>query len=201
MREEIMRAGVEPGGPWTQTEIKALLCYMLSKTGVNMSFMQLYETLAERSLVNYFDLVDSVEQLCRTGHIEICEQDRSGSELYCLTRLGIEAGDELGSTVSLSAREKAMESVAKVLKRARRQSEVEISVSPVSNGGFTMELSIPDMGGELVRFSLFVPTKEDCDLIKRRFLNAPQLIYSGVLDLLYGRRGVVGKEFQVEELF
>lgn len=68
--------------------------------------------------------------------------------------------------------------------------------------GYVITLEIPDIGASLMKLSLFVPTKELCEQVKRRFLNDPQLTYKGVIALVTGDLGTVGSLIPSgEELF
>lgn len=193
MESEIFRAGTRPGAPATVDEIKMLLCYILSNVEEDMSFEQLYDALSEDNLVNYFELVRVVDQLAELEHIREGEAGR-----YAATDIGREAAAQFERTLPLSVREKGVAAAQKALRRSRRLEEVSVLRTPCE-GGFRLELSIPDGGGRLLSMELFCPTKEDCDLIHRRFLNAPLTIYKGIMALLTGNEGVLGEIFTGEE--
>lgn len=200
MEFDIFRANVSPGAPATQDEIKMLLCYILSNMPQPMSFAELHEALMEDSLVNYFELVRAVDGLSATGHI-VSDGKEDGPKRYTVTQLGRQAAEAFTETLPLSMREKAIASAQKLLKRQQRESEVSITVRE-SDGGYLMELSIPDHGVQLISFSVFAPDREQCERIRRCFLNDPQYIYKGVISLLTGNEEVLGQIFpQKETLF
>lgn len=192
MESDIFRAGTMPGAPGTVDEIKMLLCYILSGIGEAMSFDQLYDAMSEHHLVNYFELVRVMDELVELGHID--HQDGR----YAVTGIGREAAREFERTLPASVREKALDSSRKALTRSRRLEEISFTRTPC-DGGYTLEITIPESEGELMSFRLFCPTKEDCDLIRRRFLNAPFTIYKGVMALLTGNKEVLGEIFGGEE--
>jgi len=202
MDQEIFKAGVRPGSPNSQVEIKMLLCFILSKIKDVMSFAQLYEALSQDALVNYFELVEALDQLAIQGHLQ-CGNPAGGESLYSITPLGEQAAEEFTPILPLSVRDRALQATERLLERQKRLSELKVDVSDAPGGGFIMELSIPAEESELVKFSLFVPTKEQCDVIRRRFLNAPSFIYKGVLALLTGDRQVLDELFPPpdEQLF
>lgn len=200
MEQETFRAGVRPGGPTTADEIKILICYMLANTGAQMSFEQIHDALSKQELVNYFDLVAAVDALERNGSIESRESE-SGASLYSVTESGKKAAETVTGMLPLSVRRKAAEAARKLLRREKRLRELTAEISE-SSGGFEVKLGIPESGSSLVTFALFCPTREEAELVRKRFLNDPAYIYKGVTALLTGDKNILGEMFQSnEELF
>jgi len=197
MESDIFRAGVRPGSPGTEVEVKMLLCYVLSNLEQAMTFDQLYEALSDHGIVNYFELIQLLEKLLETGHLSAVAPPGSPA-LYTATDLGTQAGDELGKDLPLTVREKSLASCRRLLARERRLSEVKISETPCQDG-FMLEFAIPDDRGEILSLQVFSPTRHECELLKRRFLNAPLTIYKGIIALLTGDERVMGEIFTREE--
>ncbi len=197
MDSDIFRAGVAPGSPSTDVEIKMLLCYLLSHIEEPIGFTQLHEALSEHSLVNYFELVQALDDLCQLGQLSVTEEQ--GVQLYRITPLGREIGIEFKRTLPLSIREKALDATRRAIERHRRLTEVNIKETPCPGGGFQLELSIPDKDGELIGLRVFAPTRQECELMKKRFLNAPLTVYKGVMALLTGNEQVLGTIFSSDE--
>ena len=59
--------------------------------------------------------------------------------------------------------------------------------------GWQISLTIPDIGSDLLSLSIFMPTRRECEAIRRRFLNDPMLVYKGVFALLTGDTRTVGE--------
>ena len=198
MESDIFLAGVRPGGPGTEDEVKVLICYTLSQLGKGMELDQLYDALSEYELVNYFELVKALDKLVETGHLA-GESSPDAPALYTATKLGRHAGKELEKSLPLAVREKALDASRRLLARERRLQALKITQTPNPEGGFTLELVIPEAAGEMLCLRVFAPTEEDCETIKRRFLNAPLTVYKGVLALLTGNEQVMGEVFTREE--
>lgn len=195
LEQDVFMAGVRPGSPASSTEIKMLLCYLLSRQ--DMHFQQILDALSEDALVNYFELVAALDALCVSGHLSRASSD--DGDRFAVTALGRQAGDEFASALPASVRERAQRAAARLLARERRIAELEITTTPAEGGGFHMRLAIPEQSGALVSFTLFVPNEEQCGLIRRRFLNAPGFIYKSVLALLTGDRSTLDEAFPAEE--
>jgi hypothetical protein len=191
MQNEIFRAGVRPGAPGCEDEIKILLCYIIGRVG-EISFDQLYDALCGHSLVNYFELVSILEKLVGLDHLTSCPEG------YGATELGRAAALEFERKLPVSVREKALLAAQNALLREKRRHEVKIAETPHGDG-FMIDLSIPENTSDLLLLRVFAPTKEDCRRIKTRFLNAPLTIYKGVTALLSGDEKILGEIFEKEE--
>ena len=198
MQREVFSAGVTPGSPSTQSEIKTLICHMLAGLNTDISFELIHEALREYGLVNYFELITSLSQLCATGHLALDRDENSGVERYRITTLGQDAARELSSALPVAAREKAAVSARRALGRQRRLSEVKVSTRE-ENGGYILTMSLPDTESNLISFEVFAPNKQECIRLRRRFLNDPIFIYQSVMELLAGKKNVLGEPSPVEE--
>lgn len=197
MEQEVFRAGVRPGGPTTGDEVKILICYILSKIEGPMSFSQLHEALSEQELVNYFELVSAMDALENTGHIE-SSPDGAGAQSYSVTELGRNAAGVIKGLLPASVRDRALRSASRLLRRKKREKEVVARIT-ASGAGFEVKLGLPGGGSELLGLSVFCPTREEAELVRKRFLNDPTYIYKGVLALLTGDKQVIGKMFPENE--
>jgi len=199
MQREIFAAGVAPGSPVTLSEVKALVCHMLAETGAQMSFELIHEALREHGLVNYFELIWALSQLCDTGHLRL-DAD-SGVEIYYITDLGRQAAQELSVMLPKAACEKAVASAQRALGRQRRLSEVKADVRE-ENGGYILTMSLPDAGTSLASLEVFAPNRQECERFRIRFLNDPVFIYQSIIALLSGKRNVLGEPLPPgEDLF
>lgn len=196
MDREIFAAGVLPGAPSTTSEVRIVICRMLEAAGTEVPFSTLHEAVREYELVNYFELIFALEQMCETGLISISTIDNI--DYYSLEKSGLEASRELFASLPSTIREKTEKSIQRVLTREKRLSEVSIKSKP-HNGGYLMTLSLPDQSDELISFTVFAPTKENSQKIKHAFLNDPLFIYKSVMSLLYGKKDILGDSNPTKE--
>ncbi len=200
MESEVFRAGVAPGAPSTGLEVKTLLCFLLSRVGEPMTFDTLHEALSENSLVNYFELRQILDELCRLGQVEErAGGDVSAPALYAATTAGRAAGDELERSLPYSVREKAVDAARRALARRRRLDELRVRALPRGDG-YTVELAIPDeTAGELLCVRVYAPSRDEYEAIRRGFLNAPLTVYKGIMALLTGDEKVLGNIFTEDD--
>ena len=171
-------AGVEPGGLTHGYEIKILVCYLLEQIGTGMTFTQISDALLHRSLVNYFELANALSDLAESGHLT-CEDcaGRQEDTIYRLTDLGRQTAITFSGTLPASVREKAVNHAS------IRKTE----------DGYIVDMTICDIGSDLLSLSLFMPTEQEADQVRQHFLSDPLLTYKGVLALLTGDLQTVGQ--------
>ena len=184
--------GVEPGGLTMGHEIKILVCYLLCNIKERLTLAQINEALLKRGLVNYFELADAMSELLESGHIVIGETNHKDEEYYSLTPLGVRTVEEFSGMLPLSVREKALACAESMLQRQKYEEENIATVDKVKDG-YMVNLIISDIGSDLMNLSLFMPTIEEAEAVRRQFISDPLLAYKGVLALLTGDMKTVGE--------
>lgn len=198
MDNGIFTDGLLPGAPKNDFEIKFLICYLLDAVGEPVSFGQLAATFQKTGLVNYFAFASVISEMIRQGHI--CAADEKAMA-YALTAHGRSTARSLGKTIPFSVRERCENELRRLLKLVRRRQENEVRIERTEDG-YTVALEIPDIGTPLMRLELFMPTREHCEQVERRFLNDPLFFYRGVMALATGDMQSVGELLPSgEELF
>lgn len=176
-------AGVMPGGLHEDYEIKILICSLLHALKEPLSKAQMNEVFTGNGLVNYFQFADAAGELLSDGHMEIIEEMRPEGEYYRLLPKGIQTAREFEKSLPLSVREKAVNNALQLQKKARLHSQNKAEIEAVEDG-FLVTCVMQDFGSDLLRLSLFVPTKEQAKQMKERFMDDPETLYRSVLETL-----------------
>ena len=186
-------AGVEPGGLTHGYEIKILVCYLLGQIGTGMTFTQISDALLHRGLVNYFELANALSDLTESGHLT-CEDcaGRQEDTSYHLTDLGRQTACTFSGTLPVSVREKAVKSARHQLLRRKIESSNHASIRKAEDG-YIVDMTICDIGSDLLSLSLFITTEQEAEQVRQHFLSDPLLTYKGVLALLTGDLQTVGQ--------
>ena len=192
-------AGVEPGGLTHGYEIKILVCYLLRQLNRGMTFSQINDALLHRGLVNYFELASALSDLVETGHLTSRDtQDSREEALYDLTALGRETADTFAGTLPVSVKEKAVKSARHQMIRRKIESSNHATIRKEEDG-YIVDLTITDLGSDLLKMSLFMPTEQEAKQVQQHFLSDPLLTYKGVLALLTGDLQTVGELIPTNE--
>ena len=102
-------AGVRFGGLTDRTEIKILICYLLTEAKQPLTEQQIIDTVIGQQLVNYFELLDALSHL--TEQQIISETDG----LYSINDDGKEISRQLEKVLPFSVRERAYKAVIEIL--------------------------------------------------------------------------------------
>jgi len=173
--------GVQPGGLTNDFEVKLLVCYLLDSLKQPLLFEQLGEIFQNTGLVNYFEFVEAVSELERTGQLTSSIQD--GQQQLALTESGTVTAQTFYKTIPKSAREKALEEAKRLMEIQRCMDKVEITFAPAADG-WTLRVVLRDIGSDLLDMSVFLPTEGECLRVKQQIESDPTSFYSRVLGLL-----------------
>lgn len=181
MRYDAFTAGVELGGLRTTNDIKILICYMIYSVKVPLTKSQIIEVLIEKSLANYFEVTDALENLLKDKHIINDENGLSITESgeIIATRLDV----DLPYTVRTTAVETALSMLNKI--KIINENPVEIAKTDL---GYNVTCHISGGEFEMLNFTLYVPEYEQAKLVKKNFQNDPSKFYNTVLQSLIQNR-------------
>ena len=85
MQSEAFMAGVIPGAPNTDYEVRILICWLLREIGTPVTPEQLNTALTGEGLVNYFELAGAIGQLVSTGHLTESFEEHHDRKVHLLS--------------------------------------------------------------------------------------------------------------------
>lgn len=190
MEYDAFTAGIELGGLRTRSDIKLLICYLLSSLKHPLTQEMIVESLQSEGLANYFEVCEAIADLNQLGNIQQVEGG------YTSTQDGRRVASVLEASLPITVREKAYKAAIRLLTRIKieQENKVEITKEPV---GYSVDCHVLDGEREMMRVTIQVADQIQADYIKKQFLDNPALIYKGVLALFTGHPEAVG----AEELF
>ena len=188
--------GIQPGGLTNDFEVKILICFLLDSLKKNspgaalsdgeqpgLSFDELNEIFQETGLVNYFEFAESMSELEKTEHIRRQMTPDGEKEIFVITEVGSITAQIFQKTLPLTVREKTLETARHLTEVQKCMDEVDVNYHPVSDG-YILQLTIRDIGSDLLNLNVFLPTEEECILVKEHIQNDPAEIYSRILTAL-----------------
>lgn len=187
MEHDAFAAGVEPGGLWKQTDIRILLCYLLSRVGAPLPRERICQSLQEMGLANYFEIADALAALTRQGNLQSGPDD-SGEECCAVTPAGREIARDLETSLPPSVRDKALSLALRLMgeTRARRENRVEL----LQEGErLRLRCVIGSGDAELMSITLPVADRRQAELVEEQFYRDPEGIYRLLLAALTGDKG------------
>ena len=170
-------AGVRFGGLTDRTEIKILLCYLLTNASAPLTSQQIIDTLIGQELVNYFELQEALGLLVEQGLI--VEENDS----FSITDEGRDISKELEKTLPFSVKERAYKAVIEILQYENLKRQNKTTITPVENGGYNLNCTISDADFKLFSFDLHMPNEKSAKLAEEKFIRYGQEIFRCVLGI------------------
>lgn len=181
MEKDALSAGVsEIGGLFTTAEIRVLICYIFSSINAAVPGNLLANTLHYEGIANCFEVNDSIDYLCKNGHLKLINAD---DDTYVITESGKDIANTLKSTLSIVVKERAYNVAVKMYSRFKNTKETDFKISRENNKTFITCSAIDD-DTPFMSIKLMVSDEEHAIHIKEKFLNNPTEIYSTLIDLL-----------------
>lgn len=170
-------AGVRFGGLYDKTEIKILICYLLSGIKQPLTNQQLIDTIIGQQLVNYFELQDALSHLLEQKLIK----EENGA--YSITAEGAEISDQLEKVLPFSVRERAYKALIELLQYEALKRQNKTSITPLKNGGYNLNCTISDDEFVVFSFDLYMPDEKSVLTAQEGFIRHGQDIFKCVLGI------------------
>lgn len=185
MKADAFGAGVKPGGLLNRTQIKVLICYILSETDKALPMQKLQEVFHYDGLANYFELSQAISELKAQDNVQ--ESGDESLRCYAITPSGRDVAANLSDSLPKTVRDRALDTATKLLVRTERQKNNRVSISECE-GGWAVTCTITEADRELMSVQLVVPKLSEAEQIKLNFLDDPSKVYSGVVELLINEK-------------
>ena len=148
------------------------------------SELQLLQFLSEYDLMNYFDMMFALNDLCSRGHA-VRKKVASGWT-YTLTEAGHEALSLFGSRVPRSVQTLTAEKAPQWRLRFEREAQCAVSTEATGRGDWEVTLSLKDQENDMMRLVLSLPSRELASAIGARWPEKAGEIYETVIRILAG---------------
>lgn len=183
MDNHTFTAGVSPDGIKNGTDIKILICYILSKADEPMDRGDVLGIIYEHRLANYLEAGDAMAKLIQNDHIS---DDENG--VLSLTALGKRVAEDLYRRLPNTVRAKSDRATVKLCSRRRNERENTVAIDECANG-YRVCCTIPcgSEGDTLMSVSLYCPTLSRANQMRERFFDDPAALYRAVLSCLSGK--------------
>lgn len=179
MSNNAFTAGVKPGGLTTSTEIRILLCYLLSRVNTPLTRQEIENALIGQELVNYFELADALGSLCEKGHL-VCQNDR-----YAISESGRALAGALESDLPRTVRDAAVGAVISAQAYDRKKAQHHACYEKCDKG-YTVHCSIDDLGQTVFSLDLYMPDELSAKMVEKRFVEQGDDVFASLLSLLVG---------------
>lgn len=171
-------AGVQPGGLRDIMEIKILVCYVINALKIPFTREEINTIFQREGLANYFLTNSAIDDLIEKDNLHINEKDE-----ITLTESGIHIAELLDVDLPKSIRRKAINTALALKTYRRREHENKIVIEKREND-WNISITLFDTDSEMMKLDLAVADILQAEEIKKNFLNNPQKVYEGIIQLL-----------------
>jgi len=186
MEQSAFTQGIRPGGLTDSYEVTVLICYVLDHMRDPMTYGQLEESVLKDQLANYFEFAQAFGKLSEEGHI-LCTESSDQVKRYSLSPSGKHAARVFYDSLPTTVRQLAEEAGRIALLRQRREKEILTEIEKTQDG-YKLTIRMTDIGTDLLAVSMFLPTREECEAVQKRFRSDPAFIYQSILGLMLGEK-------------
>ena len=161
-------------------DIKILILYIAARLPGSVPLETLTDLVMCDDGVDYFEFMTCLDDLVRTGHMELV-----GGTKYTITQKGLESESAAASSIAYSVRMKVNKNVVPYVEQLKRDALVKAEHKVRNDGTCTVSLSLSDNSGSILNLDMLTPDEESARKIERNFkLNAERL-YHSVYDTIY----------------
>ncbi len=144
--------------------------------------LQLLKFLAEYDLMNYFDMMIALQDLCARG--QAVRAPRRAGYLYRLTPAGEEALELFGGRVPQSVK-KRLEETGQEWRRRFMQEDTCIShIRQTERGEYELSLAVREQDTDTLRLTFTLPTRDLASQLSARWPQKAAQLYETVIRIL-----------------
>ncbi len=172
--------GIALGGIRSKTEVRILICYLLTTINTPMTKENVVEALLEKGLTNYFEATSCFDDLVSKGNIQKLEDN---PRYYIPTENGRTVSAQLEDNLPITVRERAYECALNLLEKEKNEKENKVTVEKLANG-YNISCAISGGDIDLMNVSLYLADNDQVKIVKKNFYKNPQLFYKVMLAVM-----------------
>ncbi len=176
MDNKAITAGVRLGGLTDRTEIKILLCYLLSALKEPITQEQLIECVCGQELVNYFEMQSALQHLLDN---KLIKEDENG---FSILPEGARVARELESGVSATVKRYAYTMAVNILQYDANKKQNKYIISPMGDN-YKLHCSIEDGQYTIFSMDIIMPDEKSAHYAGERFIMKGQDMFRCVLGI------------------
>ncbi len=178
---DAFNAGVKAGGLRNRSEIRLLVCYLLSAIDAPVEKDVLVNAVIGEGLANFFELNEAIDELLHTGNVQAADGD---AEALTVTDDGRHSAELLETTLPRSVREQAVNATLRLMKLARNRRQNHVQIDALPDGGCNVTFLLEDEKTEWMRLTVYVADRLQAETVRSNFLEDPVRLYASILDAL-----------------
>lgn len=172
---------IQPPRRAPDSEQRLMVLYSLARLGP-CTELQLLQFLFENDLLNYFEMMFALNDLCDRG--QAARVKRHAGFLYQATDAGREALALFGGRVPMSLKTLLDETENEWKNRFRQEMQNQQQIEQTDRGEYELHLKVVEQDMDMLRLSLSLPTRELAERLARRWPEKAVKIYDTIIRIL-----------------
>ena len=144
--------------------------------------LQLLQFLFEHDLMNYFEMMFALNDLCDRG--QAARVKKQTGHAYQLTDAGEEALQLFGSRVPRSLQELLKKSAGTWKRRFRQEAQSRQKIGQTERGDFDLSLAVTDQEKDIMTLTLTLPSRELAQQLADKWPQKAAQVYESVIRIL-----------------
>lgn len=176
---DALTSGIEPGGLRSKGDINTIICYTVTKSKAKLTQKNICDAMVKGGIANYFEVMDALARVLRDNIITEDENGFLTPSVQCEKLLEMVEKD-----LPLSIREKSLEMTAKLAAKEMYSKENKVEIEK-DGENFNITMHVADGSKDFMVLKLNVPSIEEAELIKDKFLDDPVKIYNNLINSIF----------------
>lgn len=168
--------------PKQMAQNKLIILYLLSKLGFRLNQFQIMKVNAENSLMNFFDLMECLFEMCESKLLE--EIQTADSKYYSITKLGEETLKIFKKELLVSTQKKIDAYCHDKMNELKLESETRGEFIKIRDDEYLVTLKITENSSKIFEVNLTVCSSRDANRIIENWQKNSLHTYQCVLELI-----------------
>lgn len=173
------------GGLNSVGDVKVLVLYILNYAGMPLSKDNIIKIAMQDGLVQYFDLMQAIDEGLLTGIIDIIGHDNP--DILRITEIGRQTLSMFEKSLPHNVVRKNQSALLKMLADIERERNIKADIVKKKNG-YEVVCTLLDGEDTLLEYKLLVPTQIQAQMIVDQFKTDPTGKYKNILQLLINEK-------------
>ncbi len=162
-----------------QLDIKLLVLFALSRLTRPVTMLGLSDLVLGESDVNYFDYIDALSSLQKSGHVLEMEDSR-----YLITGKGVRNLAEFETRIPYTVRLRVGSAAERMARVLQRDAMVRVSHEMRQDGSATVHLGLSDGLGPILSIDLLAGSEKQAETMEKTFHKNAEELYGRIANML-----------------
>jgi len=159
-------------------EIKILILFVLRRLPEAPYINVLADLVICEDSISYFKFIECVDELVKTGHIEI------DGNLHIITEKGKRNGKTTEDSLPFSVRKLVEKNISEYRVSESRSSMIETMHTANDDGSYTTVLTMSDKLGDIVKINLYTADEKQAIKLESGFRKGAERIYNEMIGII-----------------